>query len=83
MLTTPVDSTMLAVITYYATDQRLRLEFRTGAAYFYFGVPPAVHQDLLATPSKGTYFNRNIRGRFPYHREADGRQQQPGTSDRQ
>jgi len=72
MLATTVESTTLALVAYDPTTQLLCLEFRSGSAYSYFGVPPAVHQGLMEAPSKGTYFNRNIRGRFPYHREAHG-----------
>ena len=39
-----------------------------GRFYQYSGVPPAVHQALLQTSSKGSYFNRAIRGQFPYAR---------------
>lgn len=73
MLATTVESTTLATVAYDAPRQLLWLEFRSHARYCYFGVPAAVHQGLLAAPSKGTYFNRNIRGRFPFHRDADGR----------
>ena len=69
MLATAVESTTLATVAYDARSQLLWLEFRSRAVYCYFGVPPAVHQGLMAAPSKGTYFNRNIRGRFPYHRQ--------------
>ena len=69
MLAAAVESTTLATVAYDAQGQLLWLEFRSRAVYCYFGVPPAVHQDLMAAPSKGTYFNRNIRGRFPYHKE--------------
>jgi len=43
----------------------LRLEFRSRAIYDYYGVPAAVDEALLGAPSKGSYFNRVIRGRFP------------------
>ena len=36
------------------------------AIYHYYGVPAAVYEALLGAPSKGSYFNRVIRGRFPY-----------------
>ena len=61
-----VESTTLAAIAYDEARELLQLEFCTLAVYLYFGVPPAVHQALLDAPSKGRYFNRNIRGRFPY-----------------
>jgi hypothetical protein len=68
MPATAVKSTTLTTVAYDTASQMLRLEFRSRAVYCYFGVPPRVHQDLLAANSKGSYFNRNIRGRFPYHR---------------
>ena len=61
-----IESTTLASVAYDETRKLLRLEFCSQAAYVYFGVPAAVHQALLSAPSKGRYFNRTIRGRFPY-----------------
>ena len=66
MNSTVVESTTLARVAYDDLRQLLRLEFRSRAIYQYSGVPPAVHQALLQAPSKGSYFNRVIRGRFPY-----------------
>jgi len=64
---TAVESTTLAMVAYDKARELLRLEFRSRAIYQYFSVPAAVHQALLRAPSKGSYFNRVIRGRFPYH----------------
>ena len=71
MLAQPVESTTLATVAYDFAAQLLRLQFRSREVYFYFGVPPAVQQALLAATSKGAYFNRNIRDRFPFQREPD------------
>ena len=68
MNSTVVESTTLAKVGYGDVLQLLRLEFRSRAIYQYFGVPSAVHQALLQAPSKGSYFNSVIRGRFPYAR---------------
>ena len=68
MTATAVESTTLATVAYDPSHHVLQLEFRNRALYCYCGVPPGVYQDLLAAASKGSYFNRNIRGRFPYHR---------------
>ena len=76
MLASVVQSTTLTTVAYDPTGQMLQLEFPSRAVYCYFGVPPGVYQDLMAADSKGSYFNRNIRGRFPYHRLDDGRQRQ-------
>lgn len=62
-----VESTTLAIVAYDEDRKMLQLEFCSRAVYLYFGVPPAVHQALLAAPSKGRYFNRSIRGQYAYH----------------
>ena len=44
----------------------LELEFRSGAVYRYFGIPPHTFEELLRAQSKGGYFNSHIRNRFAY-----------------
>ncbi len=61
-----VESTTLLTVSYDEARALLQLEFCSRAVYQYFSVPMAVHQSLLAAPSKGRYFNQAIRGRFPY-----------------
>lgn len=61
-----VESTTLVTVAYDARLELLQLEFRNRAVYQYFGVPVEVHKALLSASSKGEYFNRAIRGRFPY-----------------
>jgi hypothetical protein len=61
-----VESSTLATIGYDDAVGILQLEFRSRAIYQYFGVPAAVHHGILNAPSKGSYFNQFIRGRFPY-----------------
>ena len=65
---TGVESTTPATVAYDEARELLRLEFRSQAIYQYLGVPAIVHQALLSAPSKGSYFNQAIRGRFPYKR---------------
>ena len=64
MRATAVESTTLAIIAYDEARELLQLEFRSGAAYRYFGVPGGVHEGLLRAASRGRYFNTEIRGRF-------------------
>jgi hypothetical protein len=66
---TPVVSSLLKSIA-YSIDTTLDLEFRSGATYRYFAVPQSVFEALLAAESKGAFFNRNVRNRFPYQRLA-------------
>ena len=68
MIVTAVESTTLRAITYDESLAVLRLEFRSGAVYEYFGVPSGVHDVLLRAPSMGACFNEVVRGCFPYCR---------------
>jgi hypothetical protein len=61
-----VESTTLRALAYDGDRGILQLEFCTRAVYHYYGVPTAVYEALLGASSKGSYFNRVIRGRFPY-----------------
>jgi len=71
MRLTAVESTVLATVGYNEARELLQLEFCGGAIYHYFGVPTTVQQALLAAPSKGSYFNQAIRGRFPFCRVSE------------
>ena len=77
MNVTAVESTTLATVTYDEARELLRLEFRSQATYQYLGVPARVHRALLSAPSKGSYFNQAIRGRFPYQRVSHGGAEKP------
>ena len=67
MKPTAVDSTSLATITYDADHETLEISFRDQKIYQYLSVPSEVHEELLSAPSKGSYFNRQIRGRYAHH----------------
>ena len=77
MNVTAVESTTLAIVAYDRTRELLQLEFNSRALYQYFGVPATVHEELLRAPSKGSYFNQTIRGKFPYRRISHGRTEAP------
>ena len=68
MNVTAVESSTLETIAYDGTRELLQLEFNSGALYQYFRVSATVHAALLRAPSKGSYFNPAIRGKFPYRR---------------
>ena len=63
----PLDSSLLASMR-YSSPATLDLRLRNGATYRYFTVPRHVADGLAAAASKGAYFNRHIKGRFPYQR---------------
>lgn len=62
----PVQSSLLASVRYQPAESILELEFCDGAIYRYSDVTTSIYDSLLAAESKGNYFNRQIRGYFPY-----------------
>jgi hypothetical protein len=77
---TSVESSTLVTVGYDQNSKLFQLEFRSRAVYQYFAVPAAIHEALLAAASKGSYFNRAIRGRFDFVRVA-GRKAAGGAAD--
>lgn len=71
MTTTLLDSSLLASAAYDPQRRLLRLEFRCCSVYLYGNVPANVAVALLTASSKGAYFNRSIRGQFPFRRLGD------------
>jgi hypothetical protein len=49
-----------------ADDHVPLLNFRDGTRYTYSGIAPNLYRELLRAASKGSFFNRHIRGHFPY-----------------
>jgi hypothetical protein len=43
----------------------LEVRFRNGGLYQYLDVPARLHELLLRAGSKGAFFNRHIRDRYP------------------
>jgi hypothetical protein len=66
-----VESTSIASIGFHAELQVLEIEFRSGALYRYFAVPPSIFEGLQKAESKGRYFGQSIRGHFEFHRLPD------------
>ncbi len=67
---TPVDSSSIASVG-HSPQAELDVEFRSGAVYRYYAVPRVVLDGFLAAESKGVYFNRHIKGHYPYERLAE------------
>lgn len=66
-----VESITIGSAGHDAQSAVLELQFRNGAVYQYFLVPPSVYRGLLSARSKGTYFNQSIRGKYHYRRIPD------------
>ena len=58
-------SGVIADIDYDAELSQLIVTFVTGRVYCYYMVPPDCVDAFRAAFSKGVFFNKNIRDRFP------------------
>lgn len=59
----PVESSSIESIGYEKSV--LEVRFRNGGLYQYFDVPEEMLLMLMRAESKGAFFNRHVRGRFP------------------
>lgn len=63
-------SQTLATAVYDDSREKLQLDFRDGSRYVYSSVPPHLFAGLLASTSKGRFFNQHIRRVLPYCKTA-------------
>ncbi len=54
---------------YDADTKILRVEFTNGSVYQYHDIPKAVYEELEKSPSKGQYFNTEIKEKFGFDKE--------------
>jgi hypothetical protein len=65
----PVTSSNLQAVAYDPDTLTLGIRFLNGSEYQYSGVPPQIHQGLMAAGSKGTFFDTYIKkGNYQYRR---------------
>ena len=57
----PVGSTNLISVGYDDATSMLEAEFHKSGVYQYYGVPREIFDQLMAAPSKGSYFNAVIK----------------------
>jgi len=61
----PVESSALKAVGYDSATQILTVIFKkSGARYDYKQVPQKVFKNLMTAPSKGSYFMKNIKGKY-------------------
>ncbi|MCC7206843.1 MAG: KTSC domain-containing protein [Anaerolineae bacterium] len=72
----PVESTVIEAIGY---SRVLEIHFESGRIYQYYDVPDDIFDAMLNAPSKGKFFNQNIRGKFRY-REIEVKSRGAGSS---
>lgn len=59
-----VRSSVIRSVGYDGKDKVLEIEFRSGTVYRYLDVPAGIFVRLMASPSKGRYFDFFIRDCF-------------------
>ena len=59
-------STCIAAMVYEPESQQLFLQFTGGNGGVYSGVPEDVVERMWRSGSKGRYFNRQIKAKYPY-----------------
>jgi lysyl-tRNA synthetase class 2 len=59
----PVESSAIRAIGYAGST--LTVAFHTGRVYDHPNVPWSIFADFLRASSKGAFYNRRIRGRYP------------------
>ena len=69
------DSTLLKESVYNFDNKTLAVTFQNGAKYLYKDIDSDTYQEFSTIESKGSYFGKNIRGKFEYQKvEEDGDQ---------
>ena len=64
----PASSSNLSAVGYDPSDSTFVVRFRNGTTYKYLRVPQTLFDALVRAPSKGAFFNENIKERFQYLR---------------
>jgi lysyl-tRNA synthetase, class II len=61
-------SSNIAEFRFDKTTDTMQVDFVSGDTYEYYNVSPATNRAFQAAPSKGEFFARSIRNRFPYEK---------------
>jgi len=61
-----VTSSAIASIDWEESTERLAIAMKDGSVLVYSEVPQGIYEDFVAAGSKGGFFNREIRDRYPF-----------------
>jgi len=61
-------STVISYFTFNPDAETLIVKFVSGITYEYKKVPENIYLGMKASPSKGIYFNKHIKGKFDFER---------------
>ena len=59
-------SAVIAAYEYDVPKEILTVRYHSGKVYNYLGVPEKVFKEMRATMVKGIFFNRFIKGKYPF-----------------
>jgi hypothetical protein len=65
-------STVIRSFHYDADRRRLIIHFQSGRRYVYRDVPPEIFLGMRNAHSRGSFFNSQVRDRYPYVPLQDG-----------
>lgn len=68
-------SAVIAAYDYDADSETLRIRYHSGKVYHYLGVPEKVFREMRSTMVKGIWFNRHIKGKYPFEEVTPGLKQ--------
>jgi len=63
-------SSVVSVIRYDRRSQTLRVIYVSGLVYDYKDVPEEVYVAMKTASSKGTFLNKNIKGKYEFEKVA-------------
>ena len=63
-----VASSTILSVGYDPASETLEVEFKSGGTYQYYNVPQAVHQQFMASDSKGKFHHVYIKNSYPCSR---------------
>lgn len=66
--TTGFASSNIDEFRYDKSTDTLQVDFTDGSTYQYMNVLPQTHRAFQSAASKGEFFARQIKGRYPYER---------------
>ena len=65
-------SSVIRQFSYDERTEQLSVTFVSGRVYIYYQVPQAVHEAFRTAPSKGQFFNIEIRDRYAFREVTAG-----------
>jgi hypothetical protein len=68
-------SAVIAAYEYDAASETLTVRYHSGKIYNYLQVPEKVFKEMKATMVKGIWFNRHIKGKYPFEEVTPGLKQ--------